>query len=99
VSLRARPERLILYRLTRRLLVGADVLALQPSRFDDLENPGSLMLAGVALLGTITASLASWLVERVTDVNETEQAVTRRDVAVLTVEVMTLRAELKQRTR
>jgi voltage-gated potassium channel len=57
------------------------------------------MLAGVALLGTITASLASWLVERVTDVNETEQAVTRRDVEALTVEVMALRAELQQRSR
>jgi voltage-gated potassium channel len=57
------------------------------------------MLAGVALLGTITASLASWLVERVTDENETEQAVTRRDVEALTVEVMALRAELQQRSR
>jgi voltage-gated potassium channel len=47
----------------------------------------SLMLAGIALLGTITASLASWLVERVT-VTEAEQAATRRDVEVLTAAVM-----------
>lgn len=57
-----------------------------------------LMLAGVALLGTITASLASWLVERVTAVTEAEQAATRRDVEALTLQVAALREELLHRS-
>lgn len=56
-----------------------------------------LMLAGVALLGTITAALASWLVERITDVTELEQAATRRDFEALTAEILALRQELQQR--
>jgi voltage-gated potassium channel len=51
----------------------------------------SLMLAGIALLGLLTASLASWLIERVQEVEEESQAATRRDVAALTAEVATLR--------
>jgi voltage-gated potassium channel len=35
---------------------------------------GGLMLAGIALLGTVTAKLASWLVERVSKQVEGEQA-------------------------
>lgn len=57
-----------------------------------------MMLAGVALLGTLTAALASWLVERVTDVAQVEQAATRRDVEALTAEVAALRQELQQRS-
>lgn len=53
-----------------------------------------MMLAGVALLGTITAALASWLVERVTEVTESEQAATRRDVEALAAEVAALRQQL-----
>ena len=55
---------------------------------------GGLMLAGIALLGTVTASLASWLVQRVAEVEEASQAATRDDVAALTREVAALRAEL-----
>jgi voltage-gated potassium channel len=40
---------------------------------------GGLMLAGIALLGVVTASLASWLIEKMTDVAEASQAATRRD--------------------
>lgn len=57
---------------------------------------GALMLAGIALLGTITASLASWLVERVSEQTEVEHAATRRDVEALTAEVRALRAELQR---
>lgn len=57
---------------------------------------GGLMLAGIALLGTVTATLASWLVERVTEQAEVEQAATRRDVEALTVEVRALREELRR---
>lgn len=56
-----------------------------------------MMLAGVALLGTITAALASWLVERVTEVTELEQAATRRDVEALTAEIAALRQEFQSR--
>lgn len=55
----------------------------------------ALMLAGIALLGTITAMLASWLVERVTEATEVEQAATRRDVEALTAEIRALRQELQ----
>jgi voltage-gated potassium channel len=55
-----------------------------------------LMLAGVALLGVVTASLASWLVQRVAEVEEESQAVTRADLAALVAEVARLRAELSR---
>jgi hypothetical protein len=43
-----------------------------PPRFDCVQ-PTS---AGIALLGTVTATLASWLVERVSEQAEDEQAAT-----------------------
>jgi voltage-gated potassium channel len=39
----------------------------------------ALMLAGIALLGILTASIASWLIDRVRDVDVTAQAATRGD--------------------
>jgi voltage-gated potassium channel len=48
-----------------------------------------LILAGIALLSIVTASVASWLIERVREVEFDEQAATRSDVAKL-------RAELKE---
>ncbi|MGY1708372.1 potassium channel family protein [Geodermatophilus sp. SYSU D00758] len=56
-----------------------------------------LMLAGIALLGVVTAALASWLIERVEEVEEESQAATRRDVHALADEVARLRAELAAR--
>lgn len=58
-----------------------------------------LMLAGIALLGVVTASLASWLIERVAEVEEDAQAATRRDIAALTAEVAALRDELRRDAR
>ena len=55
---------------------------------------GGLMLAGMALLGVVTASLASWLIERVTEVEEESQAATRRDVVALTEQVSAMREEI-----
>ena len=55
-----------------------------------------LMLAGIALLGVVTASLASWLIDRVAEVEEEAQTATRRDVAVLTEEVLALRQEVRR---
>lgn len=68
-----------------------------PVTFTGRAVAAGMMLAGVALLGTLTAALASWLVERVTDVTQVEQAATRRDVEALTAEVAALRQELQQR--
>jgi voltage-gated potassium channel len=39
-----------------------------------------LMIGGIALIGVITASLATWLIDRVREVEEDAQAVTRRDL-------------------
>jgi voltage-gated potassium channel len=58
---------------------------------------GGLMLAGIALLGIVTASLASWLLDKVREVEEHAQAATRADMAALTTEVRALRAELAER--
>jgi voltage-gated potassium channel len=55
------------------------------------------MLAGIALLGIVTASLASWLIDKVRDVEEHAQAATPADVAALTAEVRALRDELAER--
>ncbi|WP_206053650.1 potassium channel family protein [Nocardioides iriomotensis] len=55
-----------------------------------------LMLSGIALLGVVTASLASWLIERVTEVEEEGQAATSRDLRALTKEVAALREMVAQ---
>jgi len=51
------------------------------------------MLAGIALLGVVTASFASWLIEKVQEVEEESHAATRHDVALLADEVAALRDE------
>ena len=56
----------------------------------------ALMLAGIALLGVVTAAFASWLIERVTEAEEVSQAATRQDLEALTREVAALRLELQQ---
>lgn len=58
----------------------------------------ALMIGGVALVGVVTATIASWLVERVAADNEQEQAATRAEVAELTDEVRALRAVLEARS-
>jgi voltage-gated potassium channel len=45
----------------------------------------------------MTASLASWLLDKVREVEEHAQAATRADMHALTVEVRALRAELAER--
>ncbi|MFC9257885.1 potassium channel family protein [Amycolatopsis thailandensis] len=55
-----------------------------------------LMVAGIALLGVVTATLASWLIRRVTEADENAQAVTREHLDELTREVKALRAELAE---
>lgn len=57
-----------------------------------------LMIAGIALLGTVTASLASWLLDRVRDVGEEQQNASHRDVHELQAQVAELQAALAERT-
>ncbi|MFC8190121.1 potassium channel family protein [Cellulomonas sp. NPDC057328] len=57
----------------------------------------ALMIGGVALVGVVTATIASWLVERVAADNEQEQTATRAQVAELADEVRALRALLGER--
>jgi voltage-gated potassium channel len=57
----------------------------------------ALMVAGIALLGIVTATLASWLVERVAEATDVEQAVSRAEVEQLTAEVRRLANELAAR--
>lgn len=56
-----------------------------------------LMLSGIALLGIVTASLASWLLDKVREVEAELQAATRRDVDALAAEVRALRRDLDTR--
>lgn len=53
-----------------------------------------LMLCGIALLGVVTASLASWLIERIEDPNPAKQPASAADVSILTEEVRRLRDEV-----
>lgn len=56
----------------------------------------ALMIAGIALLGTVTAWLASWLVDKVADDKAESDAVTKAELAALTMEVAGLRAVLER---
>jgi voltage-gated potassium channel len=53
-----------------------------------------LMVAGIALLGVITATFASWLVQRVSEVDRASEAATVAHVEALTLEIRALRAEV-----
>jgi voltage-gated potassium channel len=52
-----------------------------------------LMLAGIALLGLVTATLASWIIEQVAEESQAERAATAAQVDALLAEVRLLRAE------
>ena len=58
----------------------------------------ALMIAGIAVLGVVTASLASWLIERVTDAGEDVAQDTRSEIAELTAEVRLLRQLVQDRS-
>jgi voltage-gated potassium channel len=53
-----------------------------------------LMLAGIALLGIVTASTATWLIDRIRQVEEESEQATRRDIAALATEINALRDEI-----
>lgn len=52
-----------------------------------------LMLAGIALLGLVTATLASWIIEQVAEESQAERAATAAQVDALLTEVRLLRAQ------
>ncbi|MGN6743534.1 MAG: potassium channel family protein [Amnibacterium sp.] len=53
-----------------------------------------LMIAGIALLGVIAATIASWLVQRVAEVDRAAEAATVAHVEALAEEIRSLRAEV-----
>jgi len=57
----------------------------------------ALMISGIALLGVITAALASALINRFGEIDEASQQATRRDVQALAEEVRRLRTEVARR--
>ena len=59
----------------------------------------ALMISGIALLGVVTASLASAMINRFGEIDEESQQATRRDVQALAAEVRQLRAELAGRDK
>lgn len=58
-----------------------------------------LMVAGIALLGVVTAAVAAWLIREVQDIEEEEEAATRRDVRELRKEIRELRKEIRKITQ
>ncbi|WP_369069155.1 potassium channel family protein [Kineococcus terrestris] len=56
-----------------------------------------LMLSGIALIGVVTGSLASWFLDEVRDTSGSAADATQADVAALAEEVRRLRAELAAR--
>lgn len=56
----------------------------------------ALMLSGIALLGTVTATLASWIIQRIAENDASEQVATRAQVEALTAEIRALRNRLDQ---
>ena len=55
----------------------------------------ALMVVGVALLGVVTASLATWLIQQVREIEDESDAVRRHDILALQDEVRQLREELQ----
>jgi voltage-gated potassium channel len=55
-----------------------------------------LMIGGISLLGSITATLASWIVQRVADEDTAARVVTTEHIDVLVTEIQELRAEVRR---
>ncbi|EFQ83505.1 Ion channel [Aeromicrobium marinum DSM 15272] len=56
----------------------------------------ALMFSGIAVLGIVTASFASWLIERISDEVDEDSELTRRDIESLRSEVHELRVLLQK---
>jgi voltage-gated potassium channel len=57
-----------------------------------------LMIGGISLLGVVTASLASWIVQRVSETGAANQAASSAQISRLHGEIRMLREELRQVT-
>ena len=58
----------------------------------------ALMLSGIALIGVVTATFGSWLIEKVQEVEDAAQTATQRDIAALAQEVAQLRMVLQTKS-
>ena len=58
-----------------------------------------LMIGGIALLGVVTASIASWLIDGVRDADAASANATRADISALRTEVQELKALIRDLTR
>lgn len=56
-----------------------------------------VMISGIALLGVVTATIASWIIDQVGRRSEEAQTATRRELRDLTAEIRSLREELDRR--
>jgi voltage-gated potassium channel len=56
-----------------------------------------LMIGGISLIGVVTASLASWIVQRVAETDTASQAATAAHIDELRSEIRTLAEELRER--
>ncbi|MCK5890521.1 MAG: ion channel [Aeromicrobium sp.] len=56
----------------------------------------ALMMSGIAALGVVTASIATWLIDQVSDESKDAQAATQEDVTELRAEVARLTAAIEQ---
>ena len=56
-----------------------------------------LMVGDIALLGVVTATLASWLVERVAEETEANDVQLTREIAALREQVARLAAQMEER--
>lgn len=56
-----------------------------------------LMIGGISLVGTITATIASWIVQRVADKDSSQNDLKEADVRALRQEIRDLREELARR--
>jgi voltage-gated potassium channel len=54
----------------------------------------ALMIGGIGLIGFVTGSLATWIVERISAAEEPAQAATRHDIVEILDEIRDLRAEI-----
>lgn len=57
-----------------------------------------VMISGIALLGVVTATIASWIIDQVGRREEDAQTATRRELRELTAEIHALRDELERRS-
>ena len=65
-----------------------------PTTFEGQLLAVLVMIGGIALVGAITATMASWIVERVQDKEVEEERINRAHVDEILDEVRALRAEV-----